>query len=263
VIAKARARSAWALALVAGLAFAGGARAEQPLPVYPGTIHTRIGNDLLIGGEYYRLAYFTTPDPMKKVAKYFHEHWKKDGYPVTVDGDFVDEGVVSAFYTREGLVRSVVVRKHEGKTVGFSVLKDVWLSSGGQATADKVPQLEGSIFQQDVVARDTDGQTQHRAQLIEASLEESRARAIASWKNAGYSLARESGVVVDGQKQRVIELIKGKAQVVVTLAEADAKMTAVQQVWVGSDRPDAVPNDIAVERSRREAEAAGLLGKKK
>ena len=38
------------------------ARAEQPLPVYPGTVHTRIGNDLVIAGEYYRIAYFTTKD---------------------------------------------------------------------------------------------------------------------------------------------------------------------------------------------------------
>jgi hypothetical protein len=233
------------------------ALAEQPLPVYPGTIHTRIGNDLVIAGEYYRIAYFTTSDSMRKVAKYFYDQWKKDGYPTTVDGNFVDEGVVSAFYTREGLMRSVVVRKHEGKTVAFSVLKDVWVQ-GGASTADQVPQLEGSIFQQDVVARDTDGQTQHRAQLVEAGLDEARTRAIASWKNAGYSLTRESGVVVDGQKQRVIELARGKAQVVVTLAEADQKMTAVQQVWVGSDRHDAVPNDIAVERARQQAEAAGV-----
>jgi hypothetical protein len=259
---KASSRGLFAAVLAAGLGLCAVARAEQPLPVYPGTIHTRIGNDLMIGGEFYRIAYFTTPDPMKKVARYFQESWKRDGYPVTVDGDFVDEGVVSAFYTREGLMRSVVVRQHAGKTLGFTVLKDVWLT-GGQATADQVPQLEGSIFQQDVVARDTDGQTQHRAQLIEAGLEESRQRAIASWKNADYSLARESGVVVQGQKQRVIELIKGKAQVVVTLAEADPKMTAVQQVWVGSDRPDAVPNDLAVDKARREAEAAGLVRPKK
>lgn len=250
-----------ALAAAVGLGWP--AAAEQPLPVYPGTVHTRIGNDLVIGGEFYRIAYFTTADPMKKVARYFQDQWKSDGYPVTVDGDFVDEGVVSAFYTREGLMRSVVVRKHMGKTVGFSVLKDVWLQAG-QARADQVPQLEGSIFQQDLVARDTDGQTQHRASLVEVGLEEARARALASWKNAGYTLARESGVVVDGQKQRVLELARGKAQVVITLAEADAKMTAVNQVWVGSDRIDAVPNDLAVEKARKEAEAAGLLkgGKK-
>jgi hypothetical protein len=255
-------RSRFALAaLVAVVAGASVAHAEQPLPVYPGTVHTRIGNDLMIGGEFYRIAYFTTADSMKQVGRYFMEAWKKEGYPVTVDGDFVNEGVVSAFYTREGLIRSVVVRQHMGKTLAFSVLKDVWLQAP-QAKADKMPQLEGSVFQQDVVARDTDGQTQHRAQLIEATIEEARSRAIASWQNAGYKLSRESSVVLDGQKQRVLELGKGKEQVVITLAEADPRMTAVQQVWVGSDRLDAVPNDTALERSKGEHEANKKGGKK-
>ena len=44
---------------------------EQPLPVYPGAVHTRIGNDIIIAGEYYRLAYFTTDDSMRQVAQYF------------------------------------------------------------------------------------------------------------------------------------------------------------------------------------------------
>lgn len=252
-------RAPWlALAILA----ASPARAEQPLPVYPGTVHTRIGNDLVIGGEYYRIAYFTTADSMKKVARHFHDAWKKEGYPVTVDGDLVDEGVVSAFYTREGLVRSVVVRQHEGKTLGFCVLKDLW-ERAPVAEATHVPRLEGSIFHQDVVAADTDGQTQHRAQLVEADLETSRGRAIESWKNAGYALIRESSVTMDGQKQRVLEFNKGAMQVVVTLVAADPHVTAVQQVWVGSDRPDAVPNDAAVAKARARAAAAQPKGGKK
>ncbi|MHB8874266.1 MAG: hypothetical protein ACYC8T_11315, partial [Myxococcaceae bacterium] len=67
------------------------ALAEQELPVYPGTVHTRIGNDLLISGEYYRIAYFTTEDPMRKVAGFFKDQWTRQGYPTTVDGNFVDE----------------------------------------------------------------------------------------------------------------------------------------------------------------------------
>ncbi|HLM45982.1 MAG TPA: hypothetical protein VK458_19080, partial [Myxococcaceae bacterium] len=51
--------------------------AEQELAVYPGTVHTRIGNDLLINGQYHRMAYFTTKDSMEKVAKYFAEYWNK------------------------------------------------------------------------------------------------------------------------------------------------------------------------------------------
>src|SRR5688500_1731328 len=91
----------------------GGALAQQELPVYPGAAHTRIGGDLLISGEHYRMAYFTTADSMTKVGKYFHQEWKRRGYPTTVDGDGVNELVVSAFYTREGLVRSVVLRRHQ------------------------------------------------------------------------------------------------------------------------------------------------------
>ena len=252
--------SAWCgafCALAASVAFA-----EQPLPVYPGTIHTRIGNDLVIGGEYYRIAYFTTPDSMKKVGRYFANAWKEEGYPVTVDGDFESEGVVSAFYTREGLMRSVVVRKHDGKTLAFSVLKDLWLQAG-QSVADKVPQLEGSIFHQDIVARDTDGQTQHRAQLVEVGLDEARNRAVASWKAAGYQLSRESSVVIDGQKQRVLELARGPEQVVVTLGQADANLTAVQQTWIGSDRPDAIPNDTAVSKAKDAHEAQKKGGARK
>jgi hypothetical protein len=126
------------------------AHAEQPLPVYPGTVHTRIGNDLLIAGEYYRLAYFQTKDPLKTVARYFEKQWREEGYPVTVDGDFAQEGVVSAFYTREGLVRSIVLRVHDGQTLGFAVLKDVWVREP-LARAIKLPPIEGALFAEDLV----------------------------------------------------------------------------------------------------------------
>ena len=109
----------WSVLLVAVAA-----SAEQELPVYPGAVHTRIGNDLIIAGEYYRLAYFTTDDSLEKVADYFARHWRTQGYPTVVDGDLRDEAVVSALYTREGLQRGVVLRRHLGKTVGFTVLRD-------------------------------------------------------------------------------------------------------------------------------------------
>ena len=246
-----------ALALALCLAVSPRAQGEQPLPAYPGTVHTRIGNDLVIGGEYYRLAYFTTDDSMKKVARYFERQWREEGYPVTVDGDFEDEGVVSAFYTREGLMRSIVLRKHEGKTLAFSVLKDLWLQQP-QVKADKLPALEGTVFSQDVMTRDDDGRTQHRAQLVEAPLDEARNRAVASWQNAGYTMVRETKVPLDGKQQRVLEFQRKGEQALVTLGEMDGKVTAVQQVWVGSDRPDAVPNDTALQKAR-----AARAGEKK
>ena len=75
-----------AAGLLAALLLATAARAEQPLAVYPGTVHTRIGNDLVIDGELYRMAYFTTGDALPKVAGYFEKLWKEQGYPTVVDG---------------------------------------------------------------------------------------------------------------------------------------------------------------------------------
>src|SRR5262245_58994591 len=102
------------------------ARAEQELPVYPAVVNTRIGNDFVIAGQYHRLGYFKTKDSLHTVARFFAEKWTREGIPVMLDGDFVNEGVVSAFYTREGLQRAVVVRTYHGATLGFTVLKDLW-----------------------------------------------------------------------------------------------------------------------------------------
>lgn len=244
----------WIPAAAAALLCASLARAEQPLPVYPGTVHTRIGKDLLVAGEYYRIAYFVTDDPPAKVGKYFQDAWKKDGYPVTVDGDFQPEGVVSAFYTREGLMRSVVLRAHQGRTVGFSVLKDLWLQEP-LARATKVPALEGTLFSQDVVARDDDGRAQHRAQLVEGTSDQVRQAAVQAWAAQGYSLVRETAVAEQGGRRRVLELARPGEQVVLTLVDAGKRLVAVQQSWVGTDRPDAVPNDLALEK-RKAAQGA-------
>lgn len=223
--------------------------AEQPLPVYPGTVHTRIGNDLLIGGEYYRLAYFQTGDSLKAVAKYFQRQWTEEGYPVTVDGNFVDEGVVSAFYTREGLVRSVVLCRHEGKTLGFSVLKDLWVREP-LARAAKLPTLEGALLSQDVVLRDESGGTQARSSLFQTTVLIVRDRFAKAFAQSGYSLIRETDVKLEGQSRRVLEFARGKEQAVIALAEVQPGVIAAQQTWVGSDRPDAVPNDEALKAAR-------------
>ena len=123
----------WLIAAIAAVP----AGAQQELPVYPGTVHTRVGDDLIINGELFRIAYFTTRDPVTRVADYFFQEWKRRGLPTTVDGDFRTEIAVSAFYTRDGLQRSVVLRSHGGKTVGFAVLRDLWL----RATSLPEPEL--------------------------------------------------------------------------------------------------------------------------
>lgn len=238
-------------ALLALVVASGPALAEQPLPVYPGTVHTRIGNDLIIAGEYYRLAYFLTKDSMKDVARFFEKQWKEEGYPVTIDGDFVDEGVVSAFYTREGLIRSIVLRVHDGQTLGLSVLKDVWVREP-LARAVKLPKLEGALFSEDLVLRDQVGGTQARSALLEGTLDAAVDKVGKGFKGQGYTQIRDTRVKLDGQSQRVLEFSRGKEQAVVSFTTVQPGLVALTQTWVGSDRPDAVPNDEAVKAAREQ-----------
>jgi hypothetical protein len=235
------------LLLIAAVLLAGGARAQQPLPTYPGTENTRIGGDLTIAGELYRIGYFTTADSPQKVAAYFVKQWQAEGLPVTRDGDFTEEGVVSAFYTRQGLMRSVVVRVHSGKTLGFAVLKDLWLK---QPPAPQVGPIEGTLAQSDIASRGEDGSSQHRAILVDASLDTTRTRLQAAYLKSGFTLIRESNAKRDGREERVLEFTRGRQQAVAVLVTEDGTITAVEETFVGSDRPDAVPNDTAVDRAR-------------
>jgi len=250
--------------LVPLLLWAAPSRAEQELAVYPGVVHTRIGNDLLINGQYHRMAYFTTKDPMEKVARYFADLWRKEGYPVVVDGDLEEEGVVSAFFTREGLQRAVVLRKHMGKTVGFTVLKDLWLyekpPDGGKGP---FIQVEGSLFSADVGSRDEAGGSHHRTQVVERGLDAVREELVSKASAAGYKLVRETGGKLDGQKTHVLEMARGAEQTITTLVEMAPDQVAVSQSWVGTDRPDAMPNADAVREAREAAIREGLVKEKK
>jgi hypothetical protein len=249
-------RAALGLALVCALLAAPPSAAEQELPVYPGTLHTRIGNDLVIGGEYYRLAYFTTDDSMKKVAAYFARKWQEEGYPTVVEGDLVDEGVVSALYTRQGLQRGVVLRRHLGKTLGFTVLRDLWVRPP-KKPAPGLVSLEGALFSQDLTTRDDPGGSQSRTSLVSGGLTDVQQRVTEELRRRGYEPVRQAAVQLGGSTRVTLEHARKGEQVVTTLAPVDDGVTAVMQMWVGSDRPDAVPNDDAVRRSRDAWRAAG------
>lgn len=225
------------------------AGAEQELPVYPGAVHTRIGRDLVIAGEYYRMAYFTTDDAMEKVAGYFERHWRELGYPTVVEGDLREEAVVSALYTREGLQRGVVLRRHLGKTVGFSVLRDLWLRAPRRPNAGLV-KLEGTLFSQDITTRDDPGGSSSRSSLVEGDLETVRQRVAEALTGQGFSLVRQVGGKLGGEQRFTLEYARRGEQVVTTLSRVDERTTALLQMWMGSDRPDAVPNDEAVRQSR-------------
>ncbi|MDY7229434.1 hypothetical protein [Hyalangium rubrum] len=229
------------------------ARAEQELPVYPGAVHTRIGKDLIISGEYYRLAYFTTDDSMEKVADYFVKHWRSQGYPTVVEGDMVQEAVVSALFTREGLQRGVVLRKHLGKTVGFSALRDLWVRAPRKKDGGLV-KLEGTLFSQDITTRDDPGGSQHRSSLVNAPLVSVRDQVTQELTRQGFAMVRQTGATLGGEERFTLEHARKGEQVVTTLSRVDAETTAVLQMWVGSDRPDAMPNDEAVRQSRQDWE---------
>jgi hypothetical protein len=225
------------------------AGAEQELPVYPGAVHTRIGNDLVIAGEYYRIAYFTTDDSLEKVADYFTRHWRGLGYPTVVEGNLREEAVVSALYTREGLQRGVVLRRHLGKTVGFSALRDLWVRAPKKPGTGLV-KLEGTLFSQDITTRDDPGGSRHRSSLVQGDLARVRQQLSESMTQQGFSLVREAGLKVDGEQRFTLEHARRGEQVVTTLSRVDGQTTAVLQMWVGSDRPDALPNGEAVRQSR-------------
>ena len=216
------------LCLVASAAYA-----EQELPVYPGAVHTRIGNDLVIGGRYYRIAYFTTQDSPSKVGRYFADLWTKAGYPVTVDGDFQPEGVVSAFYTREGLQRSVVVTQHMGKTLAFTVLKDLWASPKEKPAKDLV-QLEGTLFSQDLGARDAPNASQQRTSVVQRGLDEVRKSLLSELSAKGYRVVHETKTTEQGKLGYVEELQRGGEQIDASLVTVDPTMTAVLETWAGS-----------------------------
>src|SRR5215831_16831189 len=86
----------------------------QPLveiPRYPETTPIQVGDELIIGGERFRISYFTTKDPVSSVAEYFVDKWKQMGLPTTLDGHPEGGMIVSAFYTRQGLQHAVVLQR--------------------------------------------------------------------------------------------------------------------------------------------------------
>jgi hypothetical protein len=198
--------------------------AEQPLPVYPGAVHTRIGNDLLIGGELYRLAYFHSRDSVAKIAEFFKAGWLEAGYPVSVDGDLEQQATVSAFYTREGLVRSVVLTRFEGKTLGFTALKDLWVH---EAVSSRLPKLEGALFSQDVVLRDEPGGSFARSSLLTETVPSAAAQVLGAFSGAGYALARDRTL----KSQRVLEFARGDERAWVGLAQLQPGVVAAQLTW--------------------------------
>lgn len=216
-------KAALAFALMSGAL----AHAEQELPVYPGTIHTRIGTDLVIAGEYYRLAYFLTDDPIPQVAQYFASHWKRLGIPTVVDGDGKEEMIVSAFYTREGLQRAVILRVHQGRTLGFSVLRDLWLQQ--EASAHQEPPYENALFATHISDRDERINGEYTTAILEGSLDFAANQVEGRMARDGFNRTSMKKTKIQGKHNWVMEFERGKERVIATLVEVEAGLTAVNE----------------------------------
>ncbi len=194
------------------------ARAEQPVPTYPGAVHTRIGGDLRIGGELYRIAYFQTDDALEIVARFFHQQLEREGYPVTVHGDGRAHVVITAFDTRAGLARSVFLRVHGKKTLGFTSLKDLWSS----APEEEPTALDGALF----VQRIGDAQSTQRTALFEGDIPTVRARLLAQLRGEGFQPVRER---TDEKGGVLLELQSRTARMTLVLVAPEPGLTAVTQ----------------------------------
>jgi hypothetical protein len=226
-------RSWLAAFLGCGMAWA----AEPVLPAYPGATLTRIGDDLAISGQYYRIAYFTTPDSPKKVALYFAEEWKKRGIPTVADGDFTSEGVVSAFYTRQGLQRSVVVRREGARTLVLVSIKDLWVPAP-RTRSDAFVALDGVLFQQELVSREDPEHAQQRTRLVQGAPSSNRTVVDAALQKAGFQIVREVALGQPGARRFVLEHVRGSERVTTTLSSAGPELSAVQQILtVSGARP--------------------------
>ena len=208
------------------------ASAEGALPVYPGAVHTRIGGDVVLSGEHHQIAYFTSGDSLRKVADHFLAEWDRRGLPTTADGDFENEAVVSAFQTREGLQQSVVLRTHQARTLGFVVLKDLWLREPSRPAAGPVA-IEGALFSEAMASSEGRAQSQQESAVVPGDLGSVRAELLAKLGALGYRLTREANEVRGGRREKVVELARGREQLVSTLAEMGGGLTAVTQTWLG------------------------------
>jgi len=204
------------------------ARVPDEVLAYPNTVQIQIGDELVIGGEYFRIAYFTTPDSVSAVAEHFFQTWKKTGLPTMVDGHPEDEMVVSAFYTREGLQRSIVLKQWKGKTIGFAAVRDLWVRADASPKEMFSP-ADGVVWLQNVESRDGAARMYHQTALIEDKLGAVADRIKGQLAAAGYSLAQEKWLSRQGARQLTLEHTRGGQRVVTHLVEIDVGATAIVQ----------------------------------
>jgi hypothetical protein len=124
-----------------------------------------------------------------------------------------------------------------GKTLAFTVLKDLW-SEPEEKPAPDLVKLEGTLFSQDLGARAPNA-AQQRTSLVERGLDDVRKSLLAELAAKGYQVVHETKTVDHGKLGYVEELARGAEQVDATLVSVDATMTAVLETWAGAHKPEA------------------------
>ncbi len=209
------------------------AQPDVEIPPYPETTPIQVGDELIIGGERFRISYFTTKDPVSTVAEYFFDKWKQMGLPTMVDGHPETEMIVSAFYTRQGLQHAVVLWRRSGKTIGFATVRDLWFRAAADEGAELFSPEEGVVWLHDIESRDAAAGMRHRTALIESALATAAEVVKTQLAGRGYALVSEVALGEGGQRQRRVEHIRGGRRLVTHLAEIEGGVTAVVQTCQG------------------------------
>jgi hypothetical protein len=199
--------------------------ANAPAPAalpesYPGAKLTQIGNVLEVGGQSFRVAYFLTDDAPAQVAKHFSAAWRAQGLPVTQDGDFENEGVVSAFFTREGIQRSAIIRKHGARALVFLSVTDLWGAKDSKRQRRTIA-MEGTLAQAELSSRgDASGVRQHSL-LVEGSPVQAGARLETALRAEGYRLDEKAAF------DRRLAFTRPRERLVASLRSAGTGLTAI------------------------------------
>lgn len=199
------------------------------VPVYPGAIHTHLGDDLFLDGFSFRIASFTTRDSIRIVANHFFQEWKQQGYPTVVEGDFEGEAVVSAFSTRTSIQRAVVLRRQRDRTLGFSMVRQLQ-SHFPAAPVDRMPLLERSLWTSDLAGGASASDWQRTA-ILEEGLSNARDLARQQLERAGCTLVRQAKDGKGRHARLSLEHLCAKGRVTTVLAEQEPGITALLQMY--------------------------------
>jgi hypothetical protein len=228
-----------AVALVYALGCSGVAVADPGPAAYPNAVLTRIGGDLVAGGHHFRMAYFLTADPLARVIRHFWQSWRGSGFPTVVQGDLRSEGTVSAFLTREGRLWMVVLRAHEGKTLGFTVVEDLRaLAAPGSQPGGR---SEGELFSAELGAGGGVTEPSARSEIVRGEVNEVGERLMRRLEREGFALAQTRAP--RSESDPLIVELEGKDQerMVIVLASAGPGVTAVLRTRIPAPVANGTP----------------------